>query len=390
MFRAGDQSIDAAGGVAVPLPIPKSGKRLEIKRRLLPFSFWPVARSTRRYGLQTDLFAKDPWVVTMSFVEKRCPSIAKPAARAFLTQAKEFFGASEAGATTSKPLLLYYSFLNIAKALVLTTGTVTNLDFARHGLSETLLPPGREFLDAALDIFSATATSKNIYDLLNQALGNVGLPAQAQVKVLDLLPQIVLGHRLWATATREVERFVPIHELRFYVDARQKTVWLSIMVLSEDLDRFEISQTAVLRGSGLQGIFRGVQCSETVDGKPLLQFEQIGSMGYTHRPSDVIQALVNGQKSRFWPIVRTFPPYRKYYLYLAPQASVPQNHLCTMYALMYYLGSVTRYRPQHFIAIEKSSYGPEIEDFLVTAPAQFLFLMASEFALRNVSSPAIL
>jgi hypothetical protein len=68
-------------------------------------------------------------------------------------------------------------------------------------------------------------------------------------------------------------------------------------------------------------------------------------------------------------------------------AVLPQ--LLSVYALMYYLGSITRYRPQHFDAILTSSYGSQIEEFIAGQPTQFIYLMASEFALREVTQPSI-
>lgn len=41
------------------LPQPRTGERLSIKDRPLEFSFWPVEKTTRRYGLGTRVFATD-------------------------------------------------------------------------------------------------------------------------------------------------------------------------------------------------------------------------------------------------------------------------------------------------------------------------------------------
>jgi hypothetical protein len=115
------------------LPPAREGELLLIKGRLVPFSFWPVKMSTRRYGLQTNLFVKTPWPVITTAVGARCEVALRPAARAFLQQAEDFYLASQANVVASKPLLLYYAFLNPAKAYILTTGVFRELSSARHG-----------------------------------------------------------------------------------------------------------------------------------------------------------------------------------------------------------------------------------------------------------------
>ncbi len=88
--------------------------------------------------------------------------------------------------------------------------------------------------------------------------------------------------------------------------------------------------------------------------------------------------------------MRTVPPYRKYYIYLVPPEEPRLHPLCSAYLLMFYLGSVTRYRPQDFSRIQKSKFNAQIENFLDTYPKQFFYLLASEFAKRDVCWPAVL
>ena len=45
------------------LPDPTSGTRVSILERPLRFSFWPMHKGSRRYGLQSNLFAVDPWTI---------------------------------------------------------------------------------------------------------------------------------------------------------------------------------------------------------------------------------------------------------------------------------------------------------------------------------------
>jgi hypothetical protein len=64
--------------------------------------------------------------------------------------------------------------------------------------------------------------------------------------------------------------------------------------------------------------------------------------------------------------------------------------MLSVYLLMFFLGSVTRYSPLYFEDLLDSKYGPLFETFLSEAPLQFLYLMASEILGREVSKPAII
>jgi hypothetical protein len=369
------------------LPQPRRGERLEVKKRELPFSFWPVYKSERRYGLQTDLFAKNPWPVMAASIEDRCPDRARLAARAFLVQAEGFFRAAESDIVASRPLLLYYSFLNLAKALILTNGVADNLDHAKHGLREYLPTGGKEFYDAQVRAFTQTPDAANVFDLFSQSLGGVELRANVDFKVLDLFSQVVSAHRLWTVATDENDRFIPVQEVQFF--SEDSEVWTVLTVLGEDLDRFDITHSQLFEESALSAAFTEVAATE-VEGKKVLRFEQNLPTPFTDRPSDVLLDVVNICRAFLWPIVRSTPPYRKYYLYLAPDGTYRLHPLSSVYLIVFYLGSVTRYRPHHFEAIEKSPYAALVREVLTDEPRQFLYLVASEFAQRNVSSPAIL
>ena len=134
------------------LPQARNGQRLLIKDRPLEFSFWPMERTTRRYGLGTRVFATDPWTVIRRSAERRCLAATRAAAFALLEQAEDFFRAAESGVKAAKPLLLYYCFMNLAKAFVLTARQRQDVNNAMHGLNEMLDPPpnSRELVNAWL------------------------------------------------------------------------------------------------------------------------------------------------------------------------------------------------------------------------------------------------
>jgi hypothetical protein len=350
-----------------------------------------MRRTTRRYGLHSPLFATNPWSIITRSVKTRCPATAKPAALAFLSQAADFYQAATAGGVVAaKPLLLYYCFMNVAKAYILTHGLRANLDVAEHGLSEQMGPGGRELIDAFLRAFpskpAAAPPRLNVFeDLLNVVRG-AGLGARVDYQLVHLMPQIVFGHRLWSEAAEGQERFVGVEDVRFYKDSGTRMIWLRMYVYAHTLTRLGVSHQQFLDDALLAADWREVDCDEAVLGHRLLCFEQRNVTNYTHRPADKVMDLVSTVRAKLWAIVRTAKPYRHYYAYMAPAAERPfvLPQLASIYALAYYLGSITRYRPHHFDTIMDSEYEAFIDGFVNDQPGQFLYLMASEFAQQDI------
>lgn len=382
------------------IPDHRDGEQVKVLQKPVAFSFWPMGRTIRRYGLRPHVFATNPWPIMRRSIQDRCPHSARGAARAFLEQSEDYYrAATAAGVSAAKPVLLYYCFLNLVKAYVLTTARRSSLDQnAKHGLSEQLATGGREFEDAYLDAYRSTRRTINLFHEFLMALHGQGLTQDMTFDVVQLVPQIVTGHRLWTTGSGMRERFIALKDIRLVHDAADMRMWLRFYVLSEDLTRLSVTHNTFLEESRLQTDFREVKPDDEAeweliwsDDERLLCFEQTKAIRYTDRPADRILDLVQQVRTRVWAVVSIVPPYRRYYVYLSPpserQAVLPQ--VASMYAAMFYLASITRYRPHHFDGIIESKYGPMIEALLDDTPTQFLFLMASNFARQEVTKAAI-
>ena len=363
--------------------------------RPLPFSYWPMYKTTRRYGLQSTLFALDPWTIIKANIQTRCPLAAKPEALASLEQAQDFYKvATSAGIMASRPLLLYYCFMNLAKAYALTVQRQATFNQAQHGLAERLAPGGKELVDAFLQAHKspgARTGALNLFDEFLHSISGSGLPADTNFDLAKLLPQIVPGHRLWAEALDKPERFIALHDIRLNEDTTNKCIWLALEFFADDLTRLSVTHSRLLTESKLARTFREVDCGTNIKGRKLIRFEQIQPRSYTSRAADEVASLVADIKPHLWTTVASVPPYRRYYVYLSPVAEHPQvlPQLLSIYAITYYLGSITRYRPHHFDSIIASELGPRIEEFISGQPLQFIYLMASEFAEQEVTKPSI-
>ncbi len=365
----------------------RSGRNLAIRGSDVRFSFWPVAKTTRRYGLTSRVYVNDPWPIIAEAIAVRCPRKKRDAAQAFRSQAEDYYRAAyAAGQTATKPLLFYYAFLNLVKAYLLTTTGHPSLSHqTKHGLRERANL--RQIVGATVTAEPNDRSRLSICSLLLEALGSKPLAREKRYRLGSLLPQIVPGHRIWCEAARTKERFLRV-KLRFRKNSRAKTVWLDMYLDEDDFRRLGISHAEALRRAGLENKWQVV--ATTSNSKVRLQ--QAKTLKYKHRPSDKLPELVAGLANNIWSVVLSVSPYRAYYVYLCPKgetrAVLPQ--LASMYALMFFFGSVTRYRPEQFDNILDSPYGAQIENMLNEVPGQFLFLMASQFLNREVAKASII
>jgi len=234
---------------------------------------------------------------------------------------------------------------------------------------------------------------QNFSEFMN-ALTGTQLVVNTRYDLPVLLPQILPGHRLWSHAAKKKERFLAFHDIEFWADTASRQMWLRLYVVAEDLSRIGITNTDFLNNSGFGTTFIQVKCDRlTPDGRKINCYEQITKPQYhSSKPAnELMTLLVDPIRHKIWTTVASVPPYRRFYAYICPpaeaQSVLPQ--LLSIYAVSYYLGSITRYRPHHFDKLVKNQFGPRIQDFVTGQPLQFLYLMASEFGKQDIAKPSI-
>lgn len=371
----------------------REGSILQVKQRPISYTRHPVVKGDRRYGLQTRVFATNPWSVIRGALTEIEDDTSKHQANSFVEQAEDFYRAYQsAHEVSSKPLLVYYALLNLVKAFVIFKDVKFEYGKAHHGIQEGVHPNGQEFDDSFLKSFRSRGGQVNIFDdFMTAFLGSGLLNREKIFDLKNIHPQILQGHRLWASANSCQERFVEIEKIDFMHHAEEKKIWLVLNFYADDLTRFGISRKRLLEEGGLDRYFHNVKSEEVNYGRLLLKFEQTEPLEYTGRPSDRLEDLISLIKNEVWSAVLRMPPYRKNYVYLSPNEErmhrLPQ--ILSIYAFIYYLGSVTRYRPYFFDDLLDRADGAHIEEIISNVPQQFLFLIASEFSGREVAHAPI-
>ena len=373
----------------------RKGHTVRVRDQILRFSYWPINQDTPGFDPQDSIFVTNPWTLIGEAIRKRCPKIAQAEAQSSLQQAEFFFKAGVgAELIAAKPLLLYYSLMNLGKAFALTEGTRPTFDKARHGISligNSLCGGLTGYQLEAYQSPNKNGESNLFEDFISSYSGNRLSQVKMTYDATALLPQILPGHRVWSNSSHQQERFVAIEKILVLESFPPgKKIWMKLEIFKDNVTPLQITSSSLLNDAGLSSDFYEVS---NLVGTPRtrLNFEQNQTIQYKSSPSQEIPSLVEGLRPHLWAIVQSIPPYRKYYLYLCPNAEKHQilPQLAAPYALFFLLGNVTRYRPQEFDALLHGPDGPFIQEFLGSAPRQFLYLLASDFAMRDITLPAI-
>lgn len=341
------------------------------------------------------LYAAEPWAVISgairdAAVAQKLSDAETNSALSFARQAKEYFAAAErAGALETRPLLYYYSFLNLGKALSIARGRPNMVGKVTHGIA-SVHSSGYSPSTAEVVLQSSGGNTPSAIAELHTALEGSPFPA-GQVRISDLMPQSVVGHRMWRAATGSVrkERFFALDDIRWLEDSAVHTIWLKLYIRRDTLRSHGRGVTEVLREAQLTGRFRAVNDAYGT-ANDLHTLEEITPTPYgTGRASDVVMDSVHGVRGDIWQTITSAEAYRRFYLYLSPAGEVRLPQWASTYALLFWLGSLTRYQPVELLDALAGPYGPFFEEFIQTQPAQLLYAFASEARMQDVSKPAL-
>lgn len=314
----------------------------------------------------------------------------KLAASSFVRQAREYFAAADrALAVETRPLLYYYSFLNLAKALAIARGRANMVGKVHHGIAVNN-SAGHLVSTAKIVGQPTNAHVASALDELHHAIEGRGAP-RSDLPIREILPQSIIGHRMWREAVgvgavARKERFVAASSIELRHDSTSKEIWAAIHFPRSVLRGLGRGNAETLEESGLDSNFHIVQDSTSTDS---LTFELSSPISYTDRPADVVMDVVKQLRPFLWQTVIPTPPYRRFYVYLLPQGETRLPQWYSIYATMFWLGSLTRYQPVELLQNLNGDFGAFFSEFLATQPNQMLYLLASEFIRQDVTHATV-
>lgn len=361
---------------------------LEIKKRKVEFSFWPIGEGETKQGkLHSTLFVSDPWLI----IEQRIAQLddsefkdCKEYAAHCLRQSQDFYRAAETSRTeAAKPLLLYYCFLNLAKCFVVYKEKKLPTTNLYHGISE-------DFQNRRIKVKSGAPN--NVFRRFSKALLGKNIKYDSEISDSDFFSQILIGHRVYCQAqgANFKEKFINLKEIHFRQNKPDKQVWLLARIARQDFSRIDHKLkdfAESLSHSDLK--WKDVNERNTGFDDKYAFAETVVPTPYKRLPSSVLNPLCQKASRRLWRAVTSYPPYRKYYIYIKDEKEKLLPQLLSIYLATFYFGSITRYKPIEFADLLKGDMSPFIHEFFANQPKQFIYLMASEFLKQEVTRAAI-
>ena len=339
----------------------REGKNVLFRGLPVPFTFWPDA-----YIERGTLVSSDPWSCLQSYVHQTVSGAKKNLAITFLEQSQDFFNAAiSAPRLGSKPLLYYYSFMNLTKAF-LTCRTTLDLKLSMHGIKETDNIRKKLTINSQ-EVKINDSSYKSRTQIYREFMNECGFPPPSKpspVKVIDLLEQIVGIHRITSHTLKKSKQYFPINDISFECDSASKEAWISFYV-----SRGEISIASA--NDVRKNMISFDEVESDIDGYRRYESKP---MKYTKSPIQVLRKLVLSTWKDIWSELR--PGHYKFWI-----SSI--NHkkrlaqLASGYQAMFYFGSLSRYRPDDFYKLAEGKHGWMIQEFISTQPLQFVYFLGS-------------
>ena len=345
----------------------RTGERVRVKGIPVPYTFWPDA-----YLKHGRIVTSDPWRCLAVHICRTVTNRSKRAkASAFLEQAEDLYHAAGAARVGSKPLLYYYSFLNLAKTLLVVKKGV-DLNRCMHGLKEPQENVRRHLTITSQSVVANASNPRGPAQVYREFVAECGFPVPANprpMKLVDLLEQTVSIHRITSHTLGRARQFFPVHEIAFEFDHTNKEVWVALYV-----NRDELTFSSTAAGN----LRKHTKCFEEVElpkeKNEFRRYESVSRKTYSRSPLDVLRPLVLDTWKDIWSELR--PGGYQFWVSSIP-AKKRLAQLASGYQAMFYFGSVARYRPDDFRKLVEGKHGWMVQEFINNQPIQFLYFLGS-------------
>jgi len=346
-------------------PRARAGEQVTVKGVPVPFTFWPDA-----YLKHGRVVTSDPWRCLAVHIRRTVKNTShRNQAAAFLEQAEDLYQAAGTARVGSKPLLYYYSFLNLAKTfLVVKKGK--DLRRCMHGLKEPKDNIRKYMTITSQAVVANASKPRGRLQLYREFIAECGFPAPAKPKpmrLVDLLDQAVSIHRITSHTLGHTRQFFPVDDIAFMCDPAKKKAWVALRVRRDDL---------AVSSAAARDVRKNTTCFKEVE-SPERQFrlyESKSQRAYSRSPRDVLRSLVSDTWKDIWSELR--PGGYQFWISAIPRKKrLPQ--LGSGYQAMFYFGSVARYRPDDLRKLLESKHGWMVQEFINNQPIQFLYFLGS-------------
>ena len=275
--------------------------------------------------------------------------------------------------------------MQLVKAFLIARGSADPAKSFGHGVSESLTGAGRQIDDSVLKIDKRPSRQQIFVKFIEELGGQ--LPV-SDIPVPDVFRQVVVGSRAFTEARGESDRFFSVYSIDFQENLNAKNIWVKMLVRSGDVTRFDYRRKVLLSVPGFSDEFDFAK-SVKVDRVAHYVLQSTRPKKYSVSVAEAIQKVIWKLRPFLWLRATTSSPFRKYYLLRSDELKVILPQLASIYAGMFYLGSITRYQPGQYRKMLSGNYGTHLSEYMTSQMGQFLYLLTSEWRRSDIAKPPI-
>jgi hypothetical protein len=322
---------------------------------------------------------------TKGITNARQRALVASAFSSYMTQAHNFYRYAIGSDYRSAALLYYYSFLNLAKAKLVTDKPELATSEFVHGLKRKVKTGGLEEISSSLDV-PRSATRVGTFGELYQLRFNRPLGSTRSIKLKHLLGYssdvsheygLVFGQKDKASRAKAT----------IFFDQNRKKCWAIVAIhdwgkqarYSSSFVHFSSAFTKVEVGPLTRDVFKipGTAMPWYSFFQSNREFDFIGSTGINTFACD---AELKSAFGDFWQ-QEVYDPDVSFQIIepLRHNLQIPFDELTANYVVMHHLSEIVRYRPyelDHLLS-NKSKQGWLLQNFIESSPYSFLLYMAS-------------
>jgi hypothetical protein len=333
------------------------------------------------------VLTSDPWHYLKAFLRieidsvKRGPGLRDRLKKAlyFAELAENFQKSADLTSLPTKGTLTYYSVLNLVKAFLLVQGKELETTIEYHGLS---LPSEKE-VELKIGPNSGGA-GINIFQEFAAELGTP-VAAGSYISLSEMISEIPEIHEMCFNLGKlncNKRKFLPVEICILTNKQRRNKLTYEIVFEKKNshLMRTDKFDSGILK-THLQKVDDSIikpDC-DVYQSKTMLNFTSTSDISWNNN----YKKLCGEIESIHVVTMLTRQGYR-YYLNLQPQKYRSPVYF---FALMYYVGSVARYRPTLNAKILQGEYSAILNEAISTCPKQFLYYMVSKITKKVCAVP---
>lgn len=319
-------------------------------------------------GTRTVL-TNSPW----PFVELWLKREKKSSALFYWRQAREFYGAAGGMTLESSPLLLYYSFMNATKALLVAKGVAFD---QIHGI--TAGPRRKPNSRITLSNENVQIKAHGIAPALSSYLGET--EQQRTHTLQDLFFNLPFVHRTYClTYKNQADMFIPLTECQYVRDTKTKEVYLQA-TLSRDFahpryrNRLPASLKPAIGNARMMRSTQSVTMTGRGSGAPATRVK-IAALNRSLRAE--IQYIKGAQT--LWYVKGN----------VAGPKRLGRFPLTMTLAAMHRLSEICRYKPMELESFLAGRENWLLSEFIQLAPTQFIDEIAAEITGHQFLAPNV-